>query len=211
MSWTTGNISAVTHRSELCFHWIFTGTDMDYATQVIHDAKHPLGQSVRWYISIRRQGCATFPSGIEPFQLVRSFNLHSLMLLFAFQMPGAPTRPLPPLSADRPRISPSPRLNPPVSHHTHTYILIGPSISSPTSTESRDFGENEKSLTGKLASNRTSLQFNRISTQFDSESGSMGWKMEIWGERESLIESALCGPVLNIRLSMKMSSCLLNI
>lgn len=121
MSWTTGNISAVTHRSELCFHWIFTGTDMDYATQVIRDAKHPLGQSVCWYISIRRQGCATFPSGIEPFQLVRSFNLHSLMLLFAFQMPGAPTRPLPPLSADRPRITPSPRLNPPCLP-PHTYI-----------------------------------------------------------------------------------------
>lgn len=96
MSSATGNhISAVTQGSKLCFGWIFTGTDTDYATQVIRDAKHPLGQSVRWYISIRRQGCATFASAMEPFQYVCCFNLHSLMLLFAFQMPGAPTRPPP--------------------------------------------------------------------------------------------------------------------
>lgn len=115
MSSATGNhISAVTQGSKLCFGWIFTGTDTDYATQVIRDAKHTLGQSVCWYISIRRQGCATFASAMEPFQHVCSFNLHSLMLLFAFQMPGAPTCPPPTIVSRQPMDhSPSPK---------HTYM-----------------------------------------------------------------------------------------
>ncbi len=116
MSSATGNhISAATQGSKLCFGWIFTGTDTDYATQVIRDAKHP------WYISIRRQGCATFESAMEPFQYVCCFNLHSLMLLFGFQMPGAPTRPPPTIvSRQATDHSPSPT-------HTYTFWLSHPS------------------------------------------------------------------------------------